>query len=68
MSDRRRPYRVTNRHGQTFDLLLTEETQKKNYPKAVPLKIGTPMVKGTADSGVVTDELPADPPVKKPGK
>lgn len=45
MDDRRRPYRVTNRHGQTFDLLLSEETQKRDYPQAVPLKVGTPETK-----------------------
>lgn len=65
MSDSRRPYRVTNRHGQTFDLLLSEETQKRDYPKAVPLKVGTPETKvaGKKSAGKV-DVPPADPPVK----
>lgn len=51
MTDKRRPYRVTNRYGQTFDLLMSEDKQKADYPDAVPLKVGNPMVKGTADSG-----------------
>lgn len=48
MADKRRPYRVTNRNGQTFDFLLTEEKQKRDYPDAVALKVGVPETKTPA--------------------
>lgn len=45
MTDIRKPYRVTNRHGQTFDLLLSDQDKETKYPDAVALKVGTPEVK-----------------------
>lgn len=67
----RKPYRITDRHGQTFDLLLSDETQKRDYPNAVPLKVGTPNVKADvpSDDGaphvVDVPEIPVDSPKTK---
>lgn len=45
MADTRKPYRVTNKYGQTFDLLLSDQDKEAKYPDAVAIKVGTPEVK-----------------------
>lgn len=40
-----KPYRVTLPSGLTTVLQLSEETQQRDYPDAVEVKIGAPEVK-----------------------